>query len=99
LPIISARRDECLPADVPAALRQDLVLEVRRRDPGIHEQLGLALDVEDVPIARVHVDDDRRDVEVPWRDALLGSPTAAVSWYLRSAETVRRAPSAISGPL
>ena len=72
LPIISVGGHERLAADVAAALGQHLVLEVGGGDAGGDVQLGRALDVEDVPVARVHVDDDRRDVEVPGRHALLG---------------------------
>ena len=58
--------------DVAAALRQDLVLDVRSRDAGVDVELGRPLDVEDVPVAAVHVDDERRDLEVLRRDPLLG---------------------------
>ena len=66
---------------------------------GRHQQLGLALDVEDVPVAGVHIDDDGRDVEMARRDALLGVADRRGQLHLRRADTVRRAPSAISGPL
>ena len=94
------RRDQRLAADVAAALGQHLVLDVRRGDARVDVQLGLALDVEDVAVAGVHVDDHRRDVEVPRGDALLGVADRRRQLELaQRADTVRRAPSAISGPL
>jgi hypothetical protein len=57
---------------VPAALWEHLVLDVRRRDAGVHVQVRGPLDVEEVAVAAVHVDDDGRDLEVLRRDALLG---------------------------
>ncbi len=80
------RRHERLAADVAAALGQHLVLQVRCGDAGRDEQLGLALDVEDVAVARVHVDDDRRDVEeAAARCPSPGHRRPCVSWNLRSA--------------
>ena len=93
-------RHERLAADVAAALGQDLVLEVRRGDAGRDEQLGLALDVEDVPVAGVHVDRRRAGsrgaaAAMPFvRDRR--RPGSAGTCAARL--TVRRAPSAISGP-
>ena len=65
------RRDQRLARDVPAALGHHLVLEMSRRDAGVDVQLDGALDVEEVAVARVHVDHDRRDLEVDGRRFLL----------------------------
>ena len=66
------RRDQRLARDVAAALRHDLVFEVRRGDACVDVQLDRALDVEQVSVAGVHVDDDGRDLEVDGRHLLLG---------------------------
>src|SRR2546427_2024864 len=60
--------DERLAGDVTAALGKDLVLEVRAGEARVHIELGRALDVEQVPVAAVHVDDDRRGREGARRD-------------------------------
>ena len=65
------RGDERLATDVAAALRENLVLEMRGRDARGHVQLGGALDVEEVAIPAVHVDDDGRDLEMLRRSALV----------------------------
>jgi hypothetical protein len=57
---------------VAAALGHDLVFEVRGRNPCTYVQVDRALNVEQVSVARVHVDDDRRDLEVDGGDSFLG---------------------------
>jgi hypothetical protein len=84
--------DERLAADVAAALGQHLVLDVRRRHATIDVQLGGALHVEDVAVAAIHVHDQRRDLEVPWSDAL-----PRVSHGLRQLELAEGAHGAPSG--
>jgi len=64
-------RDQGLAPDVAATLGEHLVLDMGRGHPAVHVELGGPLDVEDVAVAAIHVDDHRRDVEMPWRDALL----------------------------
>ncbi len=65
-------RDERLARDVAAALGHDLVFEVRGRNPRTYVQVDSPLDVEQVSIAGIHVDDDRRDLEMNRGYSLLG---------------------------
>src|SRR5712691_13104534 len=55
-----------------AALGHHLVLEVSGGDAGTDVEVDGALDVEQVSITRIHVDDDRRDLQVQRLDSLLG---------------------------
>ena len=66
------RGDERLARDMAAALGHHLVLEVSGRDARVEVQLDRALDVEEVPVSRVHVDHHGRDLEVGGRDLLVG---------------------------
>src|SRR5260370_39691506 len=45
---------------------------MRSRDAGSNIEVDRALDVEQVSVTRVHVNDNRWNVEMNWRDAFLG---------------------------
>ena len=58
------RGDQRFAGDVPAPLGKDLILEMRAGDARVDVQLGHPLNVEEVAVAAVHIDDDRRDLEM-----------------------------------
>src|SRR5947207_3553524 len=65
---------QCLASDVAASLGKNLILDVRRGHAGIDVELSGPLHVEDVSIATVHIDDDRRDVLMSWWSAFFRIP-------------------------
>ena len=86
LPTNSSAEIRALPAMWPQRLGITWSSRCAAATPASHVQLDRALDVEEVPVAGVHVDDDRRDLEMDG-----GHPLVGVAHRHRQLELAQRA--------